>query len=113
MKRYLPFAASAFALALASAPALAGFGSNEPHEFEMVAMDQASCAAMLQAFDAAHTSNAAAVALRDRGARDCAETDSFSTSIGGDEIEQALGMIGVKVAQAASPDADGFEYSHE
>ncbi len=101
MKRYLPFAATVFALSVAAAaPAIAGYGSNEQHEFELVAMDQASCASMLQAFDAAHATNAAAVALRDKGAKDCAETNSFATSMGTDELEQALGMIGVKVARA-------------
>jgi hypothetical protein len=112
MKRYLPFAASAFAVALAAAvPAVAGEGANDQHQHELIARDQASCGEMIKAFDMTRTTHAGALALRHSGEANCNEHDSFATSIGVQDLEQALAMIGIKVATPKASGETTFQYT--
>ncbi len=111
MKRYLSLAASAFALTLAAAPAVAGNGSNDMHQYELIAMDQAACAEMAKAFDLSNPTNADAIALRNKGEANCNEHNSFATSVGVQDLEQALAMIGIKVDAPKVSGETNFQYT--
>jgi len=92
LKMLIP-ATVAFGLVAATA---CGAWASEKESIEDMQMSLSECHSLIKEFDAAATSNKAAITLRNKAENNCADAARSAHLTGVDQIKQALKMIGSK-----------------